>query len=205
MTLNFFFSCNKGNSYLTSCIQKSMCKNCCKKINIKREPAYKAIRTQKIFERIQVDISEICPKKLKDLRGFGFRYILSVLETLTKFAWLFPLRTLEKKETLLHLVSFFQREGVPQILQSDNGRQFRNDLMNSLTETLKTCKIHGAAYHPETQGQVERFHRSIKSSIYDWMARNIEKTQLWSLYLPSILNTYLDTPHSSTKLAPSIF
>ena len=53
--------------------------------------------------------------------------------------------------------------GVPAILQSDNGQEFRNQLINGLKDLWPDMKIiHGRATHSQSQGSTERANAGIK-------------------------------------------
>jgi transposase InsO family protein len=61
-----------------------------------------------------------------------------------------------------HLVKIFSLLGAPDILQSDNGREFANRLVESVAAGWPGCKIvHGKARHSQSQGSVERCNRDI--------------------------------------------
>ena len=50
------------------------------------------------------------------------------------------------------LLEIFSLLGVPAILQSDNGREFRNQVINALKDMWPDMKIiHGRARHPQSQ------------------------------------------------------
>ena len=53
--------------------------------------------------------------------------------------------------------------GTPEILQSDNGREFVAKVIQELTMIWKDAKIvHGRARHPQSQGSVERSNQYVK-------------------------------------------
>ena len=57
-----------------------------------------SIFTYAAFHRLQVDASQIASDKLKRFRGHhGFRYILTLIDTFTKMAWVFPEDTLNSR------------------------------------------------------------------------------------------------------------
>lgn len=68
------------------------------------------------------------------------------------------------------------RFGTPETLTSDQGRQFESDLFRELTRLLGVHHIHTTAYHPQANGLVERFHRTLKAALMctnaaDWHDR----------------------------------
>ena len=57
------------------------------------------------------------------------------------------------------------RFGVPSMLSTDRGRQFESNLWDELMRLLGSKRIHTTAYHPSSNGLVERFHRQLKASL----------------------------------------
>ena len=61
------------------------------------------------------------------------------------------------------LFDIFSIFGVPYILQSDNGREFRNQIVSALKVMWPEMSMaHGRARHPQSQGSVERANSDIK-------------------------------------------
>jgi transposase InsO family protein len=51
--------------------------------------------------------------------------------------------------------------GQPSTLLSDNGTEFRNDLIKRLNAMMGTRATWTSLYHPQTDGLVERFNRTL--------------------------------------------
>jgi len=52
--------------------------------------------------------------------------------------------------------------GAPKILQSDNGREFVNSVINELKDLWPECVIvHGHPRHPPSQGSIERSNQDV--------------------------------------------
>ena len=58
----------------------------------------------------------------------GFRYILRVVDHLSCFGYVAPLRQKESEEIGLALVRIISTSVAPEVLQSDNGREVRNQV-----------------------------------------------------------------------------
>ncbi len=56
------------------------------------------------------------------------------------------------------------KESRPRLL-SDNGPCFRSSEFKEYLQTEGMYQVFGAPYHPQTQGKIERFHRTMKNVI----------------------------------------
>uniref|UniRef100_A0A6P7GY04 Uncharacterized protein LOC114347864 n=1 Tax=Diabrotica virgifera virgifera TaxID=50390 RepID=A0A6P7GY04_DIAVI len=120
---------------------------------------------------------------------------------LTKFVILRPLRSKTADEVCENIVDIFTLFGAPSILQSDNGREFANKVINSLQNVWPNFRIvHGKPRHSQSQGSVERANQDIENMITTWMQDH--KTSLWSdglKYVQLMKNSAL---HSGIKRSP---
>ncbi|XP_062551045.1 uncharacterized protein LOC134216025 [Armigeres subalbatus] len=73
------------------------------------------------------------------------------------------------------------RFGVPEIISTDQGRQFESELFLEMTRVFGTHRVRTTAYHPQANGLVERFHRTLKAAIMCVDAKH------WCDKLPLIL------------------
>ena len=86
-----------------------------------------------------------------------YNFIMVYKEHPTKFVVLRALTTKMAQEVAYQLVDIFTLLGAPTILQSNNGREFANNVVSSLKEYWPTLKIvHGKPRHIQSQGSVER-------------------------------------------------
>ena len=53
------------------------------------------------------------------------------------------------------------RHGAPERLLSDRGANFFSDLIAEVCRLMKVKKVNTSGYHPQTDGLVERFHRTL--------------------------------------------
>lgn len=96
--------------------------------------------------------------------GDNYKYILSVIDIFSRFVFLRPLQTKESSEVAEHLLDIYNEHGPPEILQSDQGTEFKG-VVKAICETLNVRIINSAAYSPQTQGKDERSHRTWKEKI----------------------------------------
>ncbi|GBM04507.1 hypothetical protein AVEN_197908-1 [Araneus ventricosus] len=60
---------------------------------------------------------------------------------------------------------WISRFGVPQRISTDRGSQFTSDIFHSLAKTFGIRLSHTTAYHPQVNGAIERWHRTLKAAI----------------------------------------
>lgn len=102
-----------------------------------------------------------------------YKFILVYQENLTKFVQIRALKTKQAIEVAKRIYEIFLIFGAPAILQSDNGKEFCNSIINSLKEMWPQLKmVHGKPRHSESQGSVERANRDIENMLFTWMQDN---------------------------------
>lgn len=61
--------------------------------------------------------------------------------------------------------TWIARFGIPSTITTDRGSQFESRLWEHLMQLLGTVRIRTTAYHPISNGMIERFHRQLKAAI----------------------------------------
>lgn len=112
------------------------------------------------------------------LLGDGTRcYPLTILDDHSRFS----IRIEPKASTIGVKDSFiraFEEYGLPDSILSDNGAQFAG-FRQGITQferylmDLNILPIHGRVRHPQTQGKIERFHRTMKQEILREIPQNM--------------------------------
>ena len=59
------------------------------------------------------------------------------------------------------MIRLYEEVGCPRILQHDRGQEFAG-AVDKLMRKLKVHVIRSSAYHPQSQGKIERMHRELK-------------------------------------------
>ena len=83
-------------------------------------------------------------------------YILVVIDCYSKYIWAFPLKSKHTKNIIECLQKIFRLFSPPKILQSENGKEFKNTEMEAFCDENNVFLVHGRPSKPTTQGQVER-------------------------------------------------
>lgn len=146
------------------------------------------------FNLVGVDVIKF-PKSQK-----GNQYAVVFMDYLTKWPEVFPTRdqtSLTIARLLVeHVVS---RHGVPTGLLSDRGAAFLSNMMHEVYQLLGMRKVNTTAYHPQTDGLVERFNRTLT----DMLAKKVKKSgRDWDVQLPYVLFAYRTSMQESTRESP---
>ena len=96
------------------------------------------------------------------------------------------------------LVEVVCRYGVIQYLHSDQGANVVSDVIQPLCILLE---IQTTAYHPQGNGQVERFNRTLEAMLSKVDTEN-QKDWDWDDHLQSVLFAYGTAIHESTGYTP---
>ena len=129
---------------------------------------------------MQIDLVD-----MQSLPDGEYKWILNAQDHLTKFCHLWAIKAKSASEVAWALYKIFCRVGAPVILQSDNGKEFRNQLISSLALLWPGLQIvHGRARRPQTQGSVERANGDFQGLLGSWMREN--KSTKWTVGLPMV-------------------
>lgn len=135
------------------------------------------------FERIGVDLTGPFLPSFK-----GNKYLMNVVDHLTGWAESYPIR--DKKATTVWqtlLQEFFPRHGHPDILITDQGTEFNNHIFDEGLRCLRIDHKRTTPYHPQTNGVVERFNRTLKDTLRKLVNNN---TAAWEEQLGHALWAY---------------
>ncbi|XP_055543387.1 uncharacterized protein K02A2.6-like [Wyeomyia smithii] len=116
-------------------------------------------------------------------------YYLIVVDLNTKWPEIFPTKLITTKVTLSLLQDLFANKGIPEILVSDNGTQFKSWEFEEFCCQNGIRHITTAPFHPQSNGQAERF--------VDTFKRAIRKIQEGKGTIKQALNTFLLTYRTS--------
>jgi hypothetical protein len=90
------------------------------------------------------------------------------------------------------------RHGCPQRILTDRGTHFKNKLVEGLTRKFEITHLFSTPYHPQTNGLVERFNRTLCEAL----AKLTEKEKNWDDHIAPVLFAYRTSQHSTTKVTP---
>ena len=124
------------------------------------------IPVQGPFDHVGVDVIKF-PKSAQ-----GSQYAVVFMEYLIKWPEVFAVTDQTSLTIACLLVEHvIIHHGVPAELLSNHGRAFLSELMHEVCELMGMKKSNTTAYHPQTDGLVERFNRTLT----DMFAKTVKK------------------------------
>ena len=168
----------------------------CRKCKLRKSQVPKAklvpIQSSRPMELVQLDY--LC---LEPCKG-QVENVLVVTDHFTRHAQAFPTKSQTAKVTakvLWH--NFICHYGFPEKFISDQGRNFESQLIADLCKLAKVKKIRTSPYHPMTNGQCERFNRTLCDMLG---TLETEEKADWKAFIHT--HAYNCTRNSSTGYSP---
>ena len=130
----------------------------------------------------------------------GNRYVVTVIDHLSGWAEAFPIPNKSSLvvETAL-AQEFLPRHGTPEVIITDRGLEFSSGHFRQYLADLGVDHRQSTPYHPETNGKIERFNRSLKEIITK-LVNN--QSRDWQNQLGNALYAYRNSVSASTGFTP---
>ena len=153
------------------------------------------IKTGYPMQVVAVDIMGPLPESKA-----GNRYVLVAGDYFTKWAEVYAIPNQEATTVAQKLTDeMFCRFSPPEQLHSDQGRQFESQVIHEICKLLKILKTRTTPYHPQCDGQVERFNRTL----LDMLATTTREHAFdWENQIRKVCMAYNTSVHSSTGFTP---
>lgn len=128
------------------------------------------------FEHINIDLIGPFPTVN------NLKYCLTIIDRFSKWPEAIPVPDMLAQTVAAAIIThWIARFGTPLRITSDQGRQFESTLFHELNTTLGINHLRTTGYHPQSNGIIERFHRTLKAAI---MSKGLDD---WPSKLPIIL------------------
>ena len=144
------------------------------------------------WERVAMDLLDMSVTTAR-----GYRYVLVMVDCFSRWTEACPL-----PDKTAHSFFFNQvvcRFGMPIVIHSDQGQEFENKIMQELCILCGSHKTRTTPYHPESDGLVERFNRTLLMMLAMFAGKNRED---WDDLLPAVMMAYRSSVHESTGFSP---
>ena len=130
----------------------------------------------------------------------GMRFLLVITDRFTKLTAVVPLRKITSADVAKGFVEHWvYKYGPPTDLISDNGAQFAGNLFRRVCQLLGVTNVFTSTYHPQTNGQVERYNRTVLAMLRCYVGEHQDD---WDLYAPMLTYAYNNSVHRATGTTP---
>ncbi|GFW65231.1 retrovirus-related Pol polyprotein from transposon 297 [Trichonephila clavipes] len=121
----------------------------------------------------------------------NYKFILAVIDSFTKFVWLYPTKTTSTSEVIKKLDIQKTTFGNPRFLITDRGTTFTFDEFHTYCSEQKITLHHITTGLPRANGQVERINRTIIPVLSKMSEDDPTK---WFKHVPSLQGLKLNIP-----------
>ena len=150
-------------------------------------PARKIFPRRSVVTRFIDDLwqADLMDMQSHSKKNYGFKFILVVIDTYSKYVFVEPLKNKSAKECTKGMLSILKKAN-PKFLQTDNGTEFYNAQFQDL---MKKYKIkHYSSYSVIKCSIAERVIQTLKNNIYT---------------ISKIIHNYNNTKHRNIKCTPN--
>ena len=157
------------------------------------QPAGHLVATQPL-EILALDFAKL------DRAADGTENVLVMTDVFTKMAAAVATRDQTAATVVRALVEkWIVHFGAPLRIHSDQGKCFAAEVVAQLCGYYGIQRSRSTAYHPQGNGQVERFNKSLASLL---TTLPLEAKKRWPKHLDEVVFFYNSTPHSTTGQSP---
>ena len=132
------------------------CSRCLRRKTTPQVAPIQPIYVTQPLELVHMDYLSLEPSKA------NIENVLAITDHFTRYALAYPSKTQTAQATARILWdNFFCHYGFPEKFISDRGRNFESDLIKELCKIAGVKKLHTTPYHPQGNGQCERFNSTL--------------------------------------------
>lgn len=161
---------------------------------VRRNFTRRAVELKGLFDLYQTDLVDMIPHAKVNK---GYKYLMTVINAFSKYAYAVPLKTKTGKE-VAHALEPILSVNKMKYLQTDNGKEYYNTKVQALLNKYKVK--HYSTYSEKKASIVERFNRTLKTRMY--RAFSEQGNYRWVDLLPELLKSYNDSMHRTIGMKP---
>ena len=109
-----------------------------------------------------------------------FLFLFTWVDHFSKYAWAIPIRN---KETIIvrNSIAGAFISGYPEMLQTDNGKEFTNSKLKLYIKGIGVDHIFGTSYHPQIKSTIEALNKTIQRALSAAYYNVIQEKDEWDL------------------------
>ena len=170
------------------------CSRCLKRKSTPQVAPLQPILVSQPLKLVHLDYLTLEPSK------GNIENVLVITDHFTRYALAYAGKTQTAQATARILWdNFICHYGFPEQFISDQGRNFESDLIQELCKIAGVKKLHTTPYHPQSNGQCERFNSTLCNMLG---TLSDEEKSDWKSHLGCMTQAYNCTKHVSTTHSP---
>ena len=169
------------------------CRRCAISSALTIKPKMGSIQAERPLEILAIDFTTV-EKSIN-----GIENILVLTDIFTKYSVAIPTKNQKSTTVARVLRQYWFQYGIPSRIHSDQGRNFESEVIRDLCEEHGVEKSRTTAYHPQGNGQTERFNRTLHGLL---CTISQEKKSEWPRYIDNLVYAYNCGVHASTGESP---
>ena len=153
------------------------------------------IKSTQPFERLNIDFKGPLPSASQN------KYMLVLVDEYSRFPFVYPCKDVSTQSVLKSCSHLFSVFGMPSQVHSDRGTSFRSNEFKNFMHEKGISTSYSSPYHPQGNGQVERFNGTIWRAISLSLEDNGLPVSQWESVLPDVLHSIrslISTPTNET-------
>ena len=116
-----------------------------------------------LYERVVIDLIDFSLKP-----SHGFKYIFHAVDHYSKYHWCWALRNKKPSTVGFYMSTLLACTGPIKHVQCDQGKEFVGALLKSVAAFGCGRVCNSSAFHPQTNGVVERYNGVFKEALEHW-------------------------------------
>ena len=147
------------------------------------------------FNKIMIDLVTECKTSTS-----GNKHILTIINHLKGWPEAFPIPDKSANTIVSTFINkYLHVHMCPRYIFSDNGTEFKNNLMDQVLKQLGIEWIFSAPYQPQSNGKLEVFHKYLKLTLKKLCEKDPSN---WYQYLSQVFSSYRVTLNLATAEMP---
>lgn len=147
---------------------------------------------------------DLCDMKSLTKHNNDYKYIKSVIDTFSKYAWMVPLKNKTGVQVTTALRKVITTSGrKPRNIQSDKGTEFKNSTLSSFLKSQGIKQNFPMLQSLQKAAIVERFNRTMKEKMFKYFTYKGKDFRTYVNVLQDLVDSYNNTRHTAIKMAPA--
>ena len=176
--------------YITNC---TLCHR--EKAKVQAYPLQVTEIPDRPFNKIAIDLVTEC-----EISTSGNRHIFMIIDHLMGWQQAFQIPDKLADTTVLTFINqYLPIHMCPRYILSDNGTEFKNNLMDQVLKQLSIERTFSAPYYPQSNGKLEVFHKYLKHTLKKLCEKDPSNRDQC---INQVLASYRVTPNLATAETP---